>query len=59
MKNHLHNDMWLYYITMMASMVGAILQALTGKSTPEVNVALGSAANGGFVGLLAPVPINR
>lgn len=68
MKNHLHNDVWLYRIivavlglTVVASMVGAIVLALSGQSTPEVcvAVALSSAAIGGLAGLLAPSPFNR
>jgi hypothetical protein len=66
MKNHLQNDIWLYRIvvavlgvTVVASMVGAILLTLRGHSTPEVIVALGSAAIGGLAGLLAPSPLKR
>jgi hypothetical protein len=66
MKNYLRNDIWLYRIvvavlgvTVIASMAGAIVLALSGFSTPEVIVALGSAAIGGLAGLLAPSPINR
>jgi hypothetical protein len=66
MKNHLHNDIWLYRIvvavlglTVVVSVVGAIVLTLSGASTPEVIVALGSAAIGGLAGLLAPSPMNR
>lgn len=66
MKNRLRNDIWLYRIvvvvlglTVVGSIVGAILLALSGLSTPEVLVALGSAAIGGLAGLLAPSPLNR
>ena len=66
MKNRLRNDIWLYRIvvavlglTVVGSIVGAILLALNGLSTPEVLVALGSAAIGGLAGLLAPSPLNR
>ena len=66
MKNQLQNDIWLYRIvvvvlglTVVASIVGAIVLTLSGQSTPEVIVALGSAAIGGLAGLLAPSPINR
>ena len=48
MKNQLQNDMWLYRLTL----------ALSKQSTPEVLVALGSAAIGGLAGLLAPSPLN-
>lgn len=60
------DDKWLYRIvvmvlglTVIASVVGAIALAMTGQSTPEVIVALGSAAIGGLGGLLAPSPINK
>jgi hypothetical protein len=66
MKNYLHNDIWLYRIvvavlglTVVGSVVGAIVLTLSGESTPEVIVALGSAAIGGLAGLLAPSPLNR
>ena len=70
MKNQLQNDIWLYRIvvvvlgltlglTVVASIVGAIVLTLSGQSTLEVIVALGSAAIGGLAGLLAPSPINR
>ena len=66
MKNHSHHDIWLYRIvvavlglTVVASVAGAIVLALGGLSTPEVLVALGSAAIGGLAGLLAPSPLNR
>ena len=66
MKNHLHNDIWLYRLvvavlglTVVASVTGAIVLALSGQSTPEVLIALGSAAIGGLAGLLAPSPLNR
>jgi hypothetical protein len=58
MKNHSQNDIWLYRIV-VASVVGAIVLALSGASTPEVIVALGSAAIGGLACLLAPSPMNR
>jgi hypothetical protein len=66
MNKRLYNDIWLYRIvvvvlglTVVASVVGAIVLTLIGKSTPEVIVALGSAAIGGLAGLLAPSPMNR
>lgn len=66
MNNHWHTDIWLYRIvvvvlglTVMASIVGAIMLAMSGQSTPEVIVALGSAAIGGLAGLLAPSPFKR
>ena len=66
MKNQLQNDIWLYRLvvavlglTVVGSITGAIVLALSGQSTPEVLVALGSAAIGGLAGLLAPSPLNR
>jgi len=66
MKDHWHHDIWLYRIvvavlglTVVASVIGAIVLTLSGQSTPEVLVALGSAAIGGLAGLLAPSPYNR
>lgn len=66
MNNKMEKDIWLYRIvvvvlglTVVASVVGAIALALIGQSTPEVIVALGSAAIGGLAGLLAPSPLNR
>jgi hypothetical protein len=62
MNNHLHNDTWLYRtvvavlgLTLVSSVVGAIVLTLGEQSTPEVCVAfaLGSIAIVGFVGLLA------
>jgi hypothetical protein len=40
----------------LSAAIGSILLALAGKSTPEVLVALGSAAVGALVGLFAPSP---
>ena len=65
MRNQLQNDIWLYRLvavlglTVVGSITGAIVLALGGQSTPEVLVALGSAAIGGLAGLLAPSPLNR
>jgi uncharacterized integral membrane protein len=44
---------------MLASLIGAIILAGQDKDTPEILVALGSAAVGGLAGLLAPSPLNR
>ena len=66
MKNHTQKDIWLYRIivgalslTVVASLIGAIALAMTGKDTPEVLVALGSAAIGGLAGFLVPSHLNR
>jgi len=59
-------DIWIYRLvvivlglTVIASVIGTIALTLTGLSTPELLVALGSAAIGGLAGLLAPSPTNR
>jgi hypothetical protein len=66
MNHRIQNDILLYRmvvavlgVTVVASVLGAIVLAMTGQSTPEVLVALGSAAIGGLAGLLAPSPLNR
>ena len=66
MNNSSHKDRMLYRmvvavlgLTVMTSVIGTIVLAMAGKSTPEVVVALGSAAIGGLGGLLAPSPLNR
>ena len=66
MNNRMEKDIWLYRmvvavpgVTVVARVVGAIVLAMTGQSTPEVIVELGSAATGGLAGLLAPSPLNR
>lgn len=59
-------DVWVYRmvvaalsLAVLASLIGAIILAIEGRSTPELLVALGSAAVGGLAGLLAPSPLNR
>jgi uncharacterized membrane protein YbhN (UPF0104 family) len=59
-------DIWIYRIvvtvlglTVMASVIGAIALTMKEFDTPELLVALGSAAIGGLAGLLAPSPSNR
>jgi len=59
-------DVWIFRLVvlslglcMLASLVGAIVLAAKGTDTPEILVALGSAAVGGLAGLLAPSPLNR
>jgi len=59
-------DVWIFRLVvvslglyMLASLVGAIVLAAKGTDTPEILVALGSAAVGGPAGLLAPSPLNR
>jgi len=59
-------DVWIFRLVvvslglyMLASLVGAIVLAAKGTDTPEILVALGSAAVGGLAGLLTPSPLNR
>jgi hypothetical protein len=66
MKPSMQKDIWLYRIivaalglTLVASVIGAIALAMAGLSTPEVLVALGSAAIGGLAGFLVPSHLNR
>jgi hypothetical protein len=65
MKNHEQKAVWLYRIivsapghTLIARVVGIICLALAGQSTPEVLVALGSAAIGGPAEFLVRIPLN-
>jgi hypothetical protein len=66
MKNRNQKDIWIYRmiiaalgLTLVASVVGAITLAMTGQSTPELLIALGSAAIGGLAGFLVPTHLNR
>jgi hypothetical protein len=66
MKTYNRKDVWVYRIVVialglcvLASLIGAIMLAIQDRSTPELLVALGSAAVGGLAGLLAPSPLNR
>jgi hypothetical protein len=66
MNNSLQKDKWLFRmvvavlgLTVVASVVGTIVLAMKDQSTPEVIIALGSAALGALAGLLAPSPRNR
>jgi len=59
-------DIWLYRmvvvilgLSVLGSLIGAILLAIKDRNPPELLVALGSAAIGGLAGLLAPSPLNR
>ena len=64
MKHHTQPDVWLYRIvvilglTVVVSVAGTILMTMADQSTPEVIVALGSAAIGGLTGLSTPSPLN-
>jgi hypothetical protein len=59
-------DVWIYRIVVsalgsvvLASVIGGIILAMASKTTPQVLVALGSAAVGALAGLLAPSPASR
>jgi len=66
MNHRIQNDILPYRmvvavpgVTVVTSVVGAIVLAMTGQSTPEVLIALGSAAIGGLARLLAASPLHR
>jgi hypothetical protein len=66
MNTRMKRDHWIYRavvvvlgFTVVASLVGTIMLVMTDHSTPEIVVALGSAAIGGLAGLLAPAPTNK
>lgn len=59
-------DRWVYRvvvvtlgIVVLIAAVGSIVLVANGKTTPEVLVALGSAAVGALAGLLAPSPTGK
>lgn len=65
-KRLLPYDPWVYRIVVLvlglavfASLIGAIILTIQDHSTPELLIALGSAAMGGLAGLLAPSPLNK
>ena len=56
-------DVWIYRmvvlalgLTVLLALIGAVVLAILGKTTPEILIALGSAAVGALAGLLAPSP---
>jgi hypothetical protein len=60
------NDPWLYRIAIIVlgslaimAAVGSLILTVNGRTTPEVLVALGSAAVGALVGLFAPSPTGK
>lgn len=66
MNTRMKRDHWIYRavvvvlgFTVVTSLVGTIVLVMTDHSTPEIIVALGSAAIGGLAGLLAPAPTNK
>ena len=65
-KRLLPYDPWVYRIVVLilglavlASLLGTIILTIQDHSTPELLIALGSAAMGGLAGLLAPSPLNK
>lgn len=59
-------DKWLYRMAIIAlsllgliAALGSILLVVLDRTTPEVLVALGSAAVGALVGLFAPAPTSK
>jgi hypothetical protein len=59
-------DRWVYRIVVitlglvvLVAAVGSIILVMSGKTTPEALVALGSAAVGALAGLLAPSPTGK
>ena len=46
-------------LTLLAAAGGAIALALSGKQTPEILIALGSAAVGALAGLFVPSPVGQ
>jgi hypothetical protein len=62
----LQSDVWVYRmvvfslgLTVLLALIGAVVIAIMGKTTPEVLVALGSAAIGALAGLLVPSPPSK
>lgn len=61
--NPLQTDVWVYRmvvfslgLTVLLALIGGVTLAIMGKTTPEVLIALGSAAIGALAGLLVPTP---
>ena len=66
MNTRMKRDHWIYRavvvvlgFTVVTSLVGTIVLVMTDHSTPEIIVALGSAAIGGLAGFLVPNHFNR
>jgi hypothetical protein len=66
MKNDPDKDVWLYRmiiasfgLTLVATVVGAIVLAMTKLQTPDALIALGSAAIGGLAGFLVPTQLKK
>ena len=63
MSAPLDSDVWIYRmvvatvgLVLLTGIIGVVALSMNGKSSPEVLVALVSAALGGLTGLLAPSP---
>jgi len=59
-------DVWIYRmvvgtlgLAVLASIIGAIVIAMSGKELPQIMVAIGSSAVGALAGLLAPSPASK
>jgi hypothetical protein len=66
MNSRMQKDAWIYRtvvvvlgLTVIGSVIGAIILAVAGVTTPELVITLGSTPAGGLAGLLAPSPLNR
>lgn len=66
MEHEIHKDKWLPRLVVvilglstLISLAGTILLEIQGRATPELLIALGSAAIGGLAGLLVPSPIQK
>ena len=66
MEPEIHRDKWLPRLVVvilglsaLVSLAGTILLESQGHTTPEMLIALGSAAIGGLAGLLVPSPIHK
>ena len=62
----LQTDAWIYRIVVSAlglavvlAVIGAVLLAALGNESPQILIALGSAAVGALAGLLAPSPSGK
>jgi hypothetical protein len=59
----LRSDAWIYRIVVLAlgltaiiAIIGGIIITMAGETSPDILIALGSAAVGALAGLLAPSP---
>jgi hypothetical protein len=66
MKTQMPRKVWLCRLvaialglSVLASLIGAIVLAIQDRPIPEILIALGSALIGGLAGLLLPSPLSR